>query len=102
MAKRTGRSRYAVPSGSAGSSRAHSSTTSQRAPRSLTPVLTICVRIVQAERREQELGSIAWLLHNEPYILFEMIIERLSEVRAQLFHHPGARTCHALPLPAEP
>ena len=35
-----------MPSGSAGSSRAHSSTTSQRAPRSLTPVPTIRARIL--------------------------------------------------------
>ena len=73
--KRAGRSRCAVPSGSAGSSRAHSSTTSQRAPRSLTPVPTNRARIVQAERRARELGSEARLPHIEPYILFVIPLE---------------------------
>ena len=52
MAKCAGKSRCAVPSGCAGSSRANGSTTSQRVPRSLTPVLTIrAARFVQAEAR---------------------------------------------------
>ena len=102
MAKRTGRSRCAVPSGSAGSSRAHSSTTSQRAPRSLTPVPTNRARIVQTERRARELGSEARLPHIEPYILFVIIDERLSEVRAQLLRHHTRPHLPALCLPCSP
>ena len=101
MAKRTGRSRCAVPSGSAGSSRAHSSTTSQRAPRSLTPAPTIRARIVQAESRERELGSDARLPHIEPYILFVIIFERLwlSKVHTPSNRAlPKHRPCFASPL----
>ena len=90
-----------MPSGSAGSSRAHSLTTSQRAPRSLTPVPTIRARIVQAERRERELGSDARLPHTEPYILFVIIFERLwlSEVHTPSNRAlPKHRPCFASPL----
>ena len=100
-AKRAGRSRCAVPSGCAGSSRAHSSATSQRAPRSLTQVPTTRARIVQAERREQELGSDARLPHIDPYIL--SVIIRSDQARcAQLLRPTHARICPTPPRLAEP
>ena len=98
MAKRAGKSRCAVPSGCAGSSRANGSTTSQGVPRSLTPVLTIrAARFVQAEA-SWELGSHARLPHTEPYILFVIIFEPLIEPGSQLLARSSSTTpCPHLP-----
>ena len=72
----------------AGGSQAHSSTTSQPAPRSLTPVPTNRARIVQAERWARELGSEA---RGVLYRLYS-VLRCLAVLLYTLYRHSGGVT----------